>query len=69
MDPDSQAEREGVSKSEFFYGEFQRVVPLPAEVACEGECRCVLRDGVATIEMPKKEISSPTGRKLEITCE
>ncbi len=51
---ESTSEENGVTRSEFHYGRFQRIIPLPARVqntAVEAE----YKDGIVTLHLPKDE--------------
>jgi len=64
--------REKEEKGETFYrrecswGEFRRVIPLPAEVKAEG-AKATLRDGVLKVTLPKTETAkAQQPKKIEI---
>jgi HSP20 family protein len=51
---ESTSEENGVTRSEFHYGRFQRIIPLPARVqntAVEAE----YKDGILNLHLPKDE--------------
>jgi HSP20 family protein len=51
---ESTSEEDGVTRSEFHYGRFQRIIPLPARVqntAVEAE----YKDGILNLHLPKDE--------------
>ncbi|MEN3039908.1 MAG: Hsp20/alpha crystallin family protein, partial [Candidatus Kryptonium sp.] len=49
---------------ERFYGKFERVIPLPADVKIE-EAKAEFKDGVLEVRVPKAETAKE--RKIEIT--
>ena len=46
------SEEEGVTKSEFFYGKFQRVIPLPSHVQ-NTQVVADYQDGILSLTLPK----------------
>jgi HSP20 family protein len=58
-------ERDGVYISEFSYGAFTRVVPLPPG-AITDNARAVLREGVLEIVVPAPSQEAQRGRRVEI---
>lgn len=62
---DSKEEREGYFRQERSYGSFQRVIPMP-ETANLDKADAKVKDGVLTIEIPKKAEAQTTQRKIEI---
>lgn len=51
---ESKTEEKGMLRSEFHYGRFQRVIPLPTTVQHEG-VKSTFKDGVLTLTLPKAE--------------
>jgi HSP20 family protein len=49
----------GVLHSEFYYGQFQRIIPLPSRIHND-QIRSEFKDGILTLTMPKLE---PEARK------
>jgi HSP20 family protein len=47
-------EGKGVTKSEFYYGKFQRVIPLPARVK-NTDVKADYKDGILNLTLPKVE--------------
>jgi HSP20 family protein len=62
---EKQTEEKGFVRSEFQYGRFQRVIPLPAPVKQE-EVRSEFKDGVLTLTLPKAQPGSHTAVKVNI---
>ena len=50
----TEAEADGVTRSEFRYGNFSRVIPLPARVK-NTEINAEYRDGILHLTLPKAE--------------
>jgi HSP20 family protein len=48
----SQSTSEEVTRSEFYYGSFQRVIPLPARVQ-NAETQADYKDGILSLNLPK----------------
>lgn len=48
----SHSHEEGVTKSEFFYGKFQRVIPLPSHVQ-NTQVVADYQDGILSLTLPK----------------
>ncbi len=51
---ESKTEEKGVTRSEFRYGSFRRVIPLPARIQNE-KVESSFKDGILTLNMPKAE--------------
>jgi HSP20 family protein len=47
-------EENGVTKSEFHYGKFQRVIPLPARIQ-NTQVQAEYKDGILNLMLPKAE--------------
>ncbi len=63
---ESTTEDNGVTRSEFHYGRFQRVIPLPARVqntAVEAD----YKDGILKLHMPKDEAEQKKVVKVSIS--
>jgi HSP20 family protein len=58
----------GFYRSEFSYGKFQRIVPLPLNVKHE-EVNAEVKDGVVTLTLPKSEISRRDVVKVDLTTQ
>jgi HSP20 family protein len=50
----SSTEEKGVTRSEFRYGSFQRVIPLPARIQND-KVESSFKDGILTLNLPKAE--------------
>ena len=62
----SKEERNGYVRQERSYGEFQRVVALPANFANTEKAEATMAKGILTITVPKKVGVQPKQRRLEI---
>lgn len=51
---ESKTENNGVTRSEFRYGSFQRVIPLPARIQND-KVEAEYKDGILTLNLPKAE--------------
>lgn len=51
---EKQTEEKGMSRSEFRYGRFQRVIPLPAKVQND-QVQAEYKDGILRLNLPKAE--------------
>jgi len=59
---------EGYYRSERFYGPFQRVIDLPAEVAAD-DAKAGYKDGVLRISVPKRNYVVQKEIKIKVTGE
>ena len=51
---ETKTEDKGVTKSEFHYGKFQRVIPLPAHIQ-NTNVKAEYKDGILNLTLPKTE--------------
>ncbi|HEY9760993.1 MAG TPA: Hsp20/alpha crystallin family protein [Trichocoleus sp.] len=51
---ETKTEKDGVTRSEFRYGRFQRVIPLPSRIQ-NTQVGAEYKDGVLTLHLPKME--------------
>ncbi|MDJ0704818.1 MAG: Hsp20/alpha crystallin family protein [Leptolyngbyaceae cyanobacterium MO_188.B28] len=51
---ESRSEEDGVTRSEFHYGKFQRIIPLSTRVQ-NTQVKAEYKDGVLTLNLPKAE--------------
>ena len=51
---ETKTEENGVTKSEFHYGKFQRVIPLPARIQ-NTKVEAEYKDGILNLTLPKAE--------------
>lgn len=49
---ESKIEEKGVTRTEFRYGEFYRVIPLPVQVK-NTEVKATYKDGILSLDLPK----------------
>lgn len=62
---EKRSEEKGHLRSEFRYGKFQRVVPLPAQVQND-QVKARLQDGILTLNLPKVEVEQRKVVKVAI---
>ncbi|MEA5571126.1 Hsp20/alpha crystallin family protein [Calothrix sp. UHCC 0171] len=62
------SDSKGFYRSEFSYGKFQRIIPLPVNVKHE-EVKAEVKDGVVTLTLPKAEISQRHAVKVNLTVQ
>lgn len=60
-----ESEENGVTRSEFRYGRFQRIVPLPARVVND-QTQAEYKDGILTLTLPKAEGDKQKTFKVEL---
>jgi HSP20 family protein len=51
---ETKTEENGITKSEFHYGKFQRVIPLPARIQ-NTQVQAEYKDGILNLTLPKSE--------------
>ena len=51
---ETESEEKGITRSEFRYGKFQRVIPLPARIE-NTNVTAEYKDGILTLTLPKSE--------------
>jgi HSP20 family protein len=62
---ETKTEEDGYTRSEFRYGKFQRVIPLPVEVQNE-QVKADYKDGILTLTLPKAEAEKRKAIKVNI---
>lgn len=62
---DTEYKDENSYRSERFYGNFSRTIPLPLEVKSE-QAKAEYKNGILSLTIPKVESSKVRGRKLNI---
>ncbi len=62
---ESEFKDESVYKTERYYGNFSRSIPLPVEVKSEN-AKAQYKDGILSITVPKVKPTQSTGRKIDI---
>lgn len=65
---ETRTEDKGIFRSEFQYGQFQRVVPLPQDVKYE-QVKAEFKDGVVTLTLPKASSNRRNVVKVDLTQE
>ena len=63
---ESKTEEHGVTKSEFRYGRFQRVLPLPAYVE-NNNVSAEYKDGILTVVLPKTDEEKHKVVKVQVS--
>ena len=63
---EAKEEKGGYHRIERSYGVFERVFDLPDTVSAEG-VKAAYKDGVLTVNLPKKEIAKPKQIKVEVS--
>lgn len=63
---ESKEEGKGYFRQERSYGEFQRVVALPPNIANAEKAEASMNKGVLTVTVPKKAGIQPQARQLEV---
>lgn len=61
----TESEDNGVTRSEFRYGRFQRIVPLPVRVVND-QTQAEYKDGILTLTLPKAEGEKQKTFKVEL---
>jgi HSP20 family protein len=62
----TETQENGVTRSEFRYGRFRRVVPLPARVIND-QTKAEYKDGVLTLTLPKADGDKQATFKVELS--
>jgi HSP20 family protein len=63
---ESKTEEKGVVRSEFHYGTFERVIPLPAPIKT-GEVQAEYKNGMLHLTLPKVESAPQSAVKVNIS--
>jgi HSP20 family protein len=63
---ETKEEKKGYFRQERSYGEFQRVVALPPEIANTDKAEATMSKGILTITVPKKAGAQPKIRQIEV---
>ncbi|MEN8445044.1 MAG: Hsp20/alpha crystallin family protein [Cyanobacteria bacterium J06555_13] len=64
---ESKTEEEGLIRSEFHYGKFERLVPMPARVEKE-EVSAEYKDGVLSLTLPKSPVEKKEAVKVKVAA-
>lgn len=62
---ENKTEENGYFRSEFRYGKFQRVIPLPAPVQND-QAKAEFKDGILTLTLPRLQAVQPSVVKLNL---
>jgi HSP20 family protein len=62
---ETKTEDKGTTKSEFYYGKFQRVIPLPARVK-NAHVTADYQDGILKLTLPKLEAEKTKVVKINL---
>ncbi len=65
---EAKTEEKGLFRSEFRYGQFQRLVPLPASINNE-QVKSEFKNGVLTLTLPKLAETAPKAVKVTVGSE
>jgi HSP20 family protein len=65
---ENRTEEKGYFRSEFQYGQFQRVVPLPVSIKHD-QIQSEFKDGVLTLTLPKAESTHRNVTKIDLTTQ
>lgn len=60
-----EADEQGMVRSEFYYGQFRRVVPLPLAIQRD-QVQASIVDGLLTLTMPKSQSATPNVVKVPV---
>lgn len=63
---ETKTEEAGMTRSEFYYGRFQRVIPLPVQVL-NTDAEAEYKDGILTLHLPKNEAEQQKVVKVPIS--
>jgi HSP20 family protein len=63
---ESKTEEKGVVRSEFHYGSFERIVPLPIHVQGE-KAKAEYKDGILSLSLPKSEEEKKKVVKINVS--
>lgn len=63
---ENKTEEKGYFRSEFRYGKFRRVIPLPAEVQND-QVKADFKDGILTLTLPRVQAVKPAVVKVSLT--
>jgi HSP20 family protein len=63
---ETKSEENGMTRTEFYYGSFDRVIPLPARVQ-NTNVKAEYKDGILSLNLPKKEDEKNKVVKLSLT--
>lgn len=62
---ETKTEEKGMVRSEFRYGKFERIIPLPVHVKFD-DAKAEYKNGILTLNLPKTQAEQPKVKKLEI---
>ena len=62
---ESKSEEKGVTRSEFRYGSFSRVIPLPVEIQ-NSNVTAEYKDGILNLTLPKSEAEKTQVVKVNV---
>jgi HSP20 family protein len=63
---ENKTEENGYFRSEFRYGKFHRVIPLPADVQND-QVKADFKDGILTLTLPRVQVVKPSVVKVNLT--
>jgi HSP20 family protein len=62
---ETKTEEKGAIRSEFRYGKFERIIPLPVHVKVD-DAQATYNNGILTLDLPKAEAEQKKVKKVEI---
>ena len=63
---ETKTEEKGIVRSEFRYGKFERIIPLPTHVKFD-DAKAEYKNGILTLDLPKATAEIPKVKKLDLT--
>jgi HSP20 family protein len=64
---ETKTEEKGLVRSEFRYGKFERIIPLPVHVKFD-DAKAEYKNGILTLDLPKTQQEQHKVKKLEIAA-
>ncbi len=62
---ETKTEEKGMVRSEFRYGKFERIIPLPVHVKFD-DAKAEYKNGILTLDLPKAKEETPKVKKLDL---
>lgn len=62
---ETKTEEKGAVRSEFRYGKFERIIPLPTHVKVD-DAQAEYKNGILTLNLPKAEVEKAKVKKVKI---
>jgi HSP20 family protein len=64
---ETKTEEKGLVRSEFRYGKFERIIPLPVHVKFD-DAKAEYKNGILTLDLPKTQQEQHKVKKLEVAA-